>query len=315
MVAHAALLVLGLLGLWLGSVLAVNGGRNVALHLRLSPAFVGLTLLSVGTSVPEIAVSVAAGVDRLRGLDASGISVGTCVGSAINQLSVLLGVVAILAPLRIRPARLRREGIVLVGAIVAIWTLSLDGRLSRLEGWAMMATYAGYVVLLTRVERTTEPRPGPRPLLHVAIDALRLVGGLLLVGFASHAVVRNAVSLATAAGWSQAFIGIFLVGLGTGLPELAVSLAAIRRGEREMSISNLLGSNVCDLLFSLGAGVAVGGFTVPAPVRRVDLPALLLLTLCVLALLRRGFRLRRGEGLALVGAYVAYVVGRFLLLG
>jgi cation:H+ antiporter len=312
---EAAILVLGILGLWLGSVIAVDGGRNLALHFRISPAFVGLTLLSIGTSVPEISVSLAGGFDRLHGVEASGVVVGSCVGSAINQLSILLGVVAVVGPLKVTPHRLRREGLRLISAVAVLGLLGSDGELSVADGWILILLYAIYLLDLLREERVRVKVPGRRPALHLALDLLRLGAGILLVGFSSDRVVGSSVTLAEVMGWSQTFIGISIVGLGTGLPELAISLAAVRRGEVEMSTSNLLGSNLCDLLFSLGAGTVVAGFMVPATVLYFDLPALLLITLLVVALFRRDFALRRSEGLGLVASYLVYLTVRLVAFG
>lgn len=317
MATTVAMLVIGLGGLWFGSVLAVDGARNAALHFRISPAFVGLTLLSIGTSVPEISVSLAGGLDRLGGLETSGIVVGSCVGSAINQLTVLLGIVAAAGSraLKVQPGRLRREGTALVVSVLVVALLGYDGELTPVDGLLMLVMYAGYLMSLFAEERVRQPATARRPALRLALDLLWLGAGLLLGGFSSGTVVDNATALAEALGWSQVFIGIFLVGLGTGLPELAISLTAVRKGESEMSVSNLLGSNICDLLFSLGVGTTVAGFAMPASVLRFDLPALMLITVAVVTLLRRGYGLSHKEGVTLVAVYFVYLVVRLAAFG
>ncbi len=315
MYAELGLLIAGLLGLWFGSELAVNGAKNIAKHFRISAGFIGLTILSIGTSIPEIAVSIAGGIDRLAGLETSGIVIGNKIGSAANQLTLILGVVALFGVLAVKRRLLLREGLMLIGSIVILALLGFDGFFSVFDGWVLIMIYLLYMFTLSREEKVYEKFKGRRPEMDLWKDILRLVGGLLLVAFASNIVVENGVGLAAALGVTQTFIGIFVIGLGTGLPELAVSLAALKKGEVEMSVGNLVGSNICDLLFSLGVGTIIAGFIVPERILFYDIPALLLISGVAIYLFRQEMKLDKTDGLILIFLYFTYLGLRLYLFG
>jgi len=312
MITEIIWLILGLIGLWLGSEFAVRGAQNIAAHLNISAGFIGLTILSIGTSVPEMAVSIAGGIDRLGGIDASGLVVGNVIGSAANLLTIILGIVGMVGTLAVQRRILAREDFMLISSIVLVGVLGADGFFSRIDGIILITIYLCYLFVLTRQEKK-HTRGKPTPRMHPWLDASFLAGGLLLVAFASNVVVKNGILLADVWGVSQTFIGIFVVGLGTGLPELAVSLAALRKGEVEMSVANLIGSNICDLLFSLGVGTVITGFAVPARVLVYDIPALLVISGTVLLLFRSGLKLTKRESASLIGLYFFYLGLRLYL--
>ncbi|MEM3154393.1 MAG: sodium:calcium antiporter [Candidatus Woesearchaeota archaeon] len=309
------ILIIGLVGLWIGSELAINGAKNIANHFRISSGFFGLTILSIGTSVPEIAVSIAGGIERISGIETSGIVIGNIVGSAANLLTILLGAIGLFGALWISPKRLLRDGLMLIGSVILLAVLSLNGQFSIIDGYLLIAIYFIYLADLAREEKLYSKVTGRKPQLHLALDLLRLVGGLLLVVFASDHVVRNGIELANAWGVTQAFVGVFVVGLGTGLPELAISISALRKKQVQMSIGNLIGSNICDLLFALGAGAVISGFVVSQQVIFYDLPALLIIASTVLFFFRRGYKLTKSESTILILMYITYIGIRFWLFG
>jgi cation:H+ antiporter len=309
------LLIVGLVGLWLGSELAINGAKNIADHFRISAGFFGLTILSLGTSIPEIAISIAGGIDRLAGIETSGIVVGNIVGSAANLLTILLGIVGLFGALWISPKRLWRDGLMLIGSVILLGILGYNGQFSVIDGYILIVIYFIYLADLTREERLYAKVTGRKPELHLAFDSLRLVGGILLVVFASDYVVRNGIALSAAWGVTQTFIGIFVIGLGTGLPELAISISALRKKQVQMSVGNLIGSNICDLLFALGAGAIISGFIVSERILYYDLPALLVITATVLFFFRRGYKLTKTESVILILMYFAYLGIRLWLFG
>jgi cation:H+ antiporter len=202
----------------------------------------------------------------------------------------------------------------LLGSIVLLGVMGYDGVFSVFDGYVLITIYLIYLFDLFRQEKLYQKIKKRAP-LHLALDVLSLVGGLLLVAYSSVYVVRNGIALAEAWGVTQTFVGIFIVGLGTGLPELAVSIAAIRKKEVEMSVGNLIGSNICDLMFSLGIGTIITGFLAPERILIYDIPALLIISLAVLFLFRRGMRLTKTEGIILIMLYVAYLGLRLYLFG
>ena len=193
--------------------------------------------------------------------------------------------------------------------------MGLDGFFSVFEGYVMIIIYVLYLLDLTRQEQLVSKIKGRKPEMHLAIDASSLVGGLLLVVFASNYVISNGLAVAEVFGLTQTFVGIFIIGLGTGLPELAVSLTALKKKEVQMSVGNLIGSNICDLLLSFGAGTIIAGFLVPRTVLLFDLPALLIISLTAIYLFRTGFKLAKKEGIILILMYAAYLGIRLAVFG
>lgn len=315
MLLELILLIMGLIGLWIGSELVIGGAKNIADHFRLSATFIGLTILSIGTSIPEIAVSIAGGIDRLNGIETSGLVIGNKIGSAANLLTIILGIAGLLGALWVSRKRLRRDGFMLIGSILLLAILGYDGALTVFDGYVLIIVYLLYLLDLTRQEKLYTKITGRKPEMHLAFDLLRLAGGLFLVVLTSNYVVKNGIALAEAWGVTQTFVGIFIVGLGTGLPELAVSIAALRKKQVQMSVSNLIGSNICDLLFSLGAGTIIAGFLVSARVLYYDIPALIIIAAAVLFLFRGGRKLTKAEAASLIIVYFAYLGIRLYLFG
>jgi cation:H+ antiporter len=315
MIQELILLLGGLLGLWLGSELAIKGARNIAEHFRISSSFIGLTLLSVGTSIPEIALSLTGGIDRAIGIETSGLVIGNAIGSAVNQLTLILGIVGFSAVLMVRKRSLFREGAMLIGIILTIAVLGWDGKLTVIEGYFMVLMYLIYLFNLSKEEKVFNKLVGRKPTMHLGLDSLNLVGGILFVVFASNYVIDSSLALASIWGITQAFVGLFVLGLGTGLPELALSFAALKKREVSMSVSNLIGSNICDLLFSLGIGTSVAGFLMPRNVILFDLPALLLITGLVLFSFRSEYKLTKNEAIMLIAVFFIYLFARLIMFG
>ena len=300
------LLILGLGGLWLGAELIVRGSQNIARFFKISELFIGLTIVSIGTSLPEIAVSIAGGFQRLTGVETSGIVVGNAVGSCLNQISIILGIVGLVGGiLLITKRELRREGLMLLGSIAIFFVFSFDGVLTKFEGAVMIIIYIIYFISLFREEKIYEKIK--RPQIDLLWDIVSIVAGLLLIIYASKVVVGNGVSLAHMWGVKESLIGILLVGLGTGLPELAVSLTAIARKSTAIAVGNIIGSNICDLLFSLGLGTMISGFIVNHNLIWFDIPIMFGIALIVLLLFNRSKRLKRKEAIILIALYIIYL--------
>lgn len=301
------LLILGLGGLWLGAELIVKGSQNLARFFKISELLIGLTIISIGTSLPEIAVSVAGGFEKLAGIDTSGIVVGNAIGSCLNVITILLGIVGLFGVLLITKREIIRDGLMLLGAIAIFFVFALDGKLTKFEAIVMIVIYVIYVVNLFREERIKEKVR--RPKLHLLWDVISIVAGVLIIIYASKMVVDNGVSLAHVWGVKESIIGILLIGLGTGLPELAVSLTAVFRKSTAIAVGNLIGSNICDLLLSLGMGTVIAsGFIINKSLVWFDVPFMFAAALLVLILFWNGRRLKRKEAAILVIVYVIYLI-------
>jgi len=305
------LLLLGLIGLWGGTLLTVRGAVLFSERHGLSKGFIGLTVLSIGTDLPELFISVDASLQQIAGVEASGIIVGTAIGSTMAQATLVVGVAGLFGYLSIAPSMIKRDGTTLLLATAMAFLLSFDGILSRNEGLAMLIAYALYLVALSQGERGRKRNnvlaPGllPTPVL--------ILVGLGTVSLAAHVVATEGVALAETWGMSQTLLGVFILGVGTSLPELALSVGAAKKGHGSLAVGNAIGSSVFDLLVPLGLGAALHPLLVGRETLVLDLPALALGSAALIYFLFRKRGLQRSEAWALVSLYGGYAIIRFLL--
>lgn len=300
----------GLALLLVGAELLVRGASRLAVSFGISPLVVGLTVVAFGTSSPEFAVSIGS---SLAG-DAD-IALGNVVGSNIFNVLFILGVAALIVPLLVKSQLVRFDVPVMIGASGLVVILGLDGRLGRLDGVVLFGLLVVYVVVLVRKSRRetkagaadfeaeySDTRPGP-----LVNGTLILVGlGMLVVG--SDLLLTAAVAFAEQLGLSELVIGLTLVAAGTSLPEVATSVLAAIRGERDIAVGNVVGSNVFNLLGVLGAGAAMApdGIRVAADAMAFDLPVMTAVAIACLPIFLTGHLIARWEGAVFVGYYLAY---------
>ncbi|MCU0626235.1 MAG: calcium/sodium antiporter [Gemmatimonadaceae bacterium] len=310
-----ALVLGGVALLALGAEALVRGATTLARRLRIAPAVVGLTVVALGTSLPELTVGITA---ALAGR--VGIGLGNVVGVNIFNVCVVLGVAALVRPIPIRGMVVRLEWPVMFVSSFACLLLVRDGRLDRIEGTyfiAALVVFTAYAVRIARNDLTAaeehdlETAVADRAILPGALALLPVLalcgaGIALLVG-GGQAMVRGAVAIAQEAGLSERVIGLTIVSMGTGTPEVAASIAAVRRGQGELALGNVIGSNIVNVLGILGSVAVVRPIVVPASVVDVDLRWMLGVTLLLLPLLRRRAMLSRGDGALLLAVYVVYL--------
>tara|TARA_Y100000310_G_scaffold343603_1_gene452040 strand:- start:1172 stop:2116 length:945 start_codon:yes stop_codon:yes gene_type:complete len=313
MIEELIFLVLGLAGLWIGADFLIKGSKNIAEHFGISHFLIGLAFISIGTSIPEIAVSIAGGLERLAGLETSGIVVGNKIGSALSQITLLFGILAFLVPLRIKKEVVFKQGGFLIASVLLVFALASDGFLSPLDGFiALGAYFCYYVYLWSNHIQHKKGRPITLRLLENIVYAITGIGLVLLT---SNIVVKNGISFAESLGVSQSLVGILLIGLGTGLPELSVALASFKHKAMGISIGDLIGSNICDLLLALGAGTIISGFLVEPSILWFDLPVLLAFCVITLSFLYRKGKISKLEGAILISLFVAYALIKIFLSG
>jgi cation:H+ antiporter len=303
------MVVVGIIGLGQGASWLVDGASRLALRLGVSPMVVGLVVVGFGTSMPEFAVSVRAAV-----IGSGALSVGNAVGSNIMNLLLVLGVSACLKPMLVVGGErvLRRDLVFGVVPAVLLMAAAWSGAIGRPVGVALLAIFTVFIVLALRQAQSestgrTVVRGGP--LKHLGMTLLGIV--VLVAG--SELMVRGGIEIARRFGISEAVIGLTLVAFGTSLPELATSVVAALKGESEISIGNVLGSNIFNLGLVVGTAFTIRPGQVPAFVIRQDIPLLVIATFIVGTVVIRDGRISRAEGaalLALVTAYVAFVVIR-----
>lgn len=302
-------IIAGLVGLVLASELAVTGARAAADRLGRSHMTVGLTIAAIGTSLPEIATNVGAALvdDASQG---SGIAVGNIVGSCLSQITLLLGVTALVRPLSMSWSEARRDGLAVIGALGLMALVVADGAASQIEGALLVLCYALYLIYTWRRGEAApqDDAEGPRR-TPIGIALLQVSGGLALLVFSADLLVDNAVRVAVDMGVAEDKIGL-AVGVATGLPELAFAIQGARRGDTGLAVGNLLGSNITDPLASFGIGVTLRQVQVPDQVLHTDIPLWAVSTCLALWLMTRPGGLQKRHGVALALGFVVYSVAR-----
>jgi cation:H+ antiporter len=311
------LFALGLASLVAGASLLVRGASKLALSLGISPLVVGLTIVAFGTSAPEVAVSVGAVLDGKTDL-----AIGNVVGSNIFNVLFILGASALIAPLVVNVQLIRQEVPVMIGASLLLLVLGLDHTLGFGESALLFSLLIVYTVYLVRQSRRqtsmaqAEYAEDFRPARADAWDAkLPVQLALIIVGlvglvFGSEWLVTAAVNFAKAMGVSDLIIGLTFVAAGTSLPEVATSIAAAVKGERDIAVGNVIGSNTFNILGCLGlAGLASGtqGLTMPPAVLAFDIWVMLAVALACLPVLITGREIARWEGGVFLLYYLCYV--------
>ena len=320
MLTHAFLFVLGLAALVAGAESLVRGASKIALSLGISPLVVGLTIVALGTSAPEVAVSVGAVLN-----DSADIAVGNVVGSNIFNVLLILGLSAVVTPLIVHSQIIRQEVPIMIGASVLLAVMAIDGRIGHWESALLLSLLAGYVVFLVRQSRaeTAEARdefegrvsrPGGWD-GHWSVQLLFILVGLALLVLGSNWLVDSAVVFARALGVSDLVIGLTIIAAGTSMPEVATSVTAAVRGQRDIAVGNVIGSNTFNILGCLGLSglVSSGGLGIAPAVLNFDLWVMVAVALACLPVFMFGRRIGRRRGLLFLAYYVAYVA--YLILG
>ncbi len=302
LIGSFALLIVGAEGL-------VRGSAALAHRLGVQPLLIGLTVVALGTSSPELMVSV--------GAAASGngnIGLGNALGSNISNLLLILGAAALVRPLKVRPEMLRREVPVLIGATLLLITLLYDRVLSRFDGGLLLLGGAVWLVAEVVNARRMQHTAGPSiaPLLAAEqprkawMEGLWLIGGLAALLVGARYLLGGSVVMAERLGFNEMTIGLTVVAIGTSLPELATSMVAARRQQDDVAVGNAIGANIINVLVVLGITALIQPIEIQG-LRFFDIATLLGSVLLIVPLFRTGARITRFEGLILLAAYATYL--------
>ncbi|MGE4408402.1 calcium/sodium antiporter [Pseudomonas sp.] len=310
-------LLAGLVLLVAGAEVLVRGAARLAAQFGISPLVIGLTVVAFGTSAPETAVSVQASFNG-----SGDIAIGNVLGSNIANVLLILGMTALVAPLVVSRQLIRLDVPIMIGASLAVLALAWDGQLSRLDGallFAAVVAYTLFLIISSRREKAagaddefakefgldqpTKPHAG-------LINAGLVIVGLVLLVLGSNFLVEGAVALARALGLSELVIGLTVIAVGTSLPELATSILAAFRGERDIAVGNIVGSNIFNLLCVLGlaALVSPAAITVSPNALAFDFPVMIAVALACLPIFFVSYSINRWEGLLFLAYYVAYTL-------
>jgi cation:H+ antiporter len=298
-----------------GAELLVRGASRLAIGLGISPLVIGLTIVAYGTSSPELAVSIGSAYGG-----AAGLAMGNVVGSNIFNVLLILGLSALIAPLVVAQPLVRRDVPLMIGVSVLVLLLALDGRIGRVDGLLLTVGTVAYTVFLIRQSRRDSLQiqaeyeeafgrgrsHARRWLSNAGLAAAGLV--LLLAG--ARWLVEAAVTTASFLGVSDLVIGLTIVAAGTSLPEVATSVMASVRGERDIAVGNVVGSNIFNILAVLGvtAVVAPEGVHVSPGALTFDIPVMIAVAVATLPIVFTGYAIVRWEGAVFLAYYLAYML-------
>ncbi len=307
MIVDIAYIILALLLLFAGAEAVVRGSASVAMRAGVSRLMVGLTVVALGTSSPELVVSINAAMSQQ-----ADIAVGNVIGSNIFNIGVILGLTALLCPIPVRLQLIKVDVPILLGITLLLTLLLWNQHLGPLEGLLLFMGLIAYLwisVVLGRKSETEsmEELSIPSIVRDWRIDVLLIVLGLGVLIFSSQLLIDHAASLATLLGVGQAVIALTIIAAGTSMPELATSLIAAARREPDIAIGNIVGSNIFNILAILGAAAMVSPLTVVG-ISLLDYAILIVMTVLLLPLLYTGRLLHRLEALVLLMLYGGYLV-------
>ncbi len=305
-------LALGLTALAIGADRFVSGAASLASSLRISPLVIGLTVVSLGTSLPELLVTTTAVI-----VGHSSIGLGNVLGSNISNICLVLGICALLQPLMVESKLFRLDYPALLVATAATWLMSLNRVISRLEGLVLLIGLAIYLALVIRSadEDTTKvhaPTSSKTPVPTRRKVFVQMIGGLVFLLIGSRLVVWGGIGLGQALGLSELIIGLTIVAVGTSLPELATSIAGVVKKQHSIAVGNVVGSNLMNLTAIIGIPSILMPMEVEGVVLLRDYPMVFMVSLALWPIFwsrRRGAgRVNRWEALLLLTAYVLYLL-------
>lgn len=297
--AQVVLAVLAILGLWFGSDKVIWGVKRIARKFGVSELIIGLTIVSIGSSLPEIFVNISAG---LRGAD--DIGVGNIVGSCFVQGSFILGLCVLIGgEMTTKKEKMKRDGAMVLGSIVLLFLLGLDGVIATGEALVLVLTYCGYIFHLLVANRKSWKIVKSKS--SMMLNFLAFAVGLALVWVSAEVLLTIGISAGRDFGLQEGFMGL-LSGIGTTIPELSISLMALLRKSGGIGLGNLMGSNITDPLFSLGVGAVLAtGYKVSDYLLFTAIPVWFASAVLAMVFLYTGGKLTRWQGAVLMGFYLA----------
>lgn len=313
LVLHVLMLIGGCGALWFGAEWLVRGAARIATDMGVSPVVIGLTLVSLGTSAPELVVGIVAALE-----DNTGLLIGNVMGSNLANIGLILGATAVIRPLAVADRVISRDVPIMVLVTIFIFPLVLDNAVVLGDGLILLGVLVLYVAFTFRtvdedMSQLEEDADGDSEAEADAARGLLLNLGLVAAGaiglaFGGKAIVEGASNLASALGASEELIGLTVVAVGTSLPELVTSVVAAARQQTDIAVGNIVGSNIFNLTAVLGVSALVTEIPVDPSILARQLPAVLVISLLVWPVVASARRVRRSEGVLLLAAYFGFMV-------
>ena len=324
MLLHSIVFILGLGILYLGADWLVQGASDVARRFGIRPMIIGLTIVALGTSIPEFLLNFFA---VLIGED--GLAIGNIIGSNISNIALILGVSAAISPLTFDGDALRKEYPMMLAVTGLFYLLSLDGVISRIDGIILLAGLVAFMAyIITDSIRHSKNRPAKSeveeeedevpntafkrlvtsPSVAPYFRILLIVGGIAALAIGARLMVDSAVAIARLLDIAPIIVGLTIVAIGTSLPELAASLMCAFKKESDMSVGNILGSNMLNILFVIGFVAVIQPMEIESETLRFHFPVMFAFSLVLYPLARKKHALSRSNGVFLLVAFSAYLI-------
>jgi cation:H+ antiporter len=314
LIINIVLVSVGLAMLYFGAEWLVRGSVTIANKFRISQLVIGLTIVAFGTSTPELSVSVTSAIHGI-----SDVALGNVVGSNIANIGLILGIAAIIKPLLVAKSAIKKQVPIMIGVAIILILISIDGIISVEEGIILaigIVIFTFYSLKSSKKESSdVEKTSGDLNLSKknlVSKSIILIVIGLGLLTLGSFITVENAVSIAKSYGVSERIIGLTLIAIGTSLPELVTSIVAALRGHADLSVGNIVGSNIFNILAIIGISAAITGISVNENMF-FDYYVMIAFSVILIPIMRSGFIISRKEGYGLVVAYFAYLIYLFIM--
>lgn len=325
MLVLALQFVAGLVVLYFGADFFIKGAARLARSFGVSQFVIGMTVVGFGTSAPELAVNLSAAFSGSYEM-----ALGNVVGSNLANVGLILGIAAMIRPLAVQMRLLAKELPVMILTALLLWGLAWNGEVSRLDGALFLCGFVALTVYIFKSARHEDPtvkeelaefaeqledggetgnHPSVEPeKINLTVSLLQAIGGLAGLIGGAELMVRAAVEIARSYGLSELLIGLTIVSVGTSLPELASSAIAAWKGDTDIAVGNVIGSNIFNILLILGATALIHPLPVAPSLLRVEIPLMLAFMILLLVFMRRRMRITRGEGIVLFLAYAGFIV-------
>ena len=299
-------LILWLAGLWVGAELIINAVLNISEHFKISHIFIGLTVLTLGTNLPELSIDITWAFYRLADTETSWLTLGNAIWSCFGQIGLTLWIIAFISTIYITKKEFYRDWLVMLGSVVLLFLFSIDSEITRTDGLILIMSYSIYLFYLFRDEKLHE-KVARAPSVFVYWSTISLLWGFVVLIYCANLTIDNAIIISEKFKIDQSYIGL-LTWLGTSLPELAVSIFAVRNKASSMAIGNLIGSNIFNTLFTLGVSSSIATLIINENFIKFDLPALFVLLIIVLVFFKKKMKLGKKEASILIGICIAYFI-------
>lgn len=306
---------LGIIGLWAGTELVVRKAIILTRRFNVSSVFIGMTILAFGTDLPELIVAINGAIHNFRGIESSGVIVGNAIGSSISQISIIIGVTAMVHFLAAGKIQIRHLAVELIASVILLALVAFDYVVTWNDGAILIIAFLIYFLTNLNRERAKQIKEVEEKtiVLNTTAHFLLMVVGFAVVILCSELTINKALLIANHWNIGQSFIGAIIIGFGTSLPELAISISAVLKNKPGLTIGNLLGSNIFDLLIPVGIGSLISDIHIDPQILFFDIPYLLVLSIGVIWFLSKKRGLQRKEGIALAILYLSYAVIKYLI--